>query len=213
MKQREALQAIIGNNEKLDDENTVKRNYNYFIVERKDDDTIKSFTLNEKKIASAKKICGFHTLITLMLDMTPMEASENYALRDELEKCHRQMKSTQGCNRQNYWSEEGKTGRLLILFVSLVLSSYEKYIWKSTELKEKFSSSLDILDEMRSIRCIEHNGKAKFITPFAGKQIDIAEAFGFEIPDGCGKKYKSKRVKTKKGPGRPRKPKVVSLDS
>lgn len=109
MKQREALQAIIGNNEKLDDENTVKRNYNYFIVERKDDDTIKSFTLNEKKIASAKKICGFHTLITLMLDMTPMEASENYALRDELEKCHRQMKSTQGCNRQNYWSEEGKT--------------------------------------------------------------------------------------------------------
>lgn len=213
MKQREALQSIMDNKEKLDDENTAKRNYNYFIVERNDDDTIKSFSPNDKKIANAKKICGFHTLVTLMLDMTPMEASRNYALRDELEKCHRQMKSIQGCNRQNNWSEEGKTGRLLILFVSLILSSYVKYIWKTTGLKEKFSSSLDILDEMRSIRCIEHKGKAKFITPFVGKQIEIAEAFGFEIPEGCGKKYKSKRVKTKKGPGRPRKPKEVNLDS
>ena len=211
--QRDALKAIQADNEKLDDDTTVKRNYNYFIVERNDDDTIKSFSPNDKKIANAKKICGFHTLVTLMLDMTPMTASKNYALRDELEKCHRQMKSTQGCNRQNNWTEEGKTGCLLILFVSLILSSYVKYIWKSTGLKEKFSSSLDILDEMRSIRCIEHNGKAKFITPFVGKQIDIAETFGFEIPEGCGKKYKSKRVKAKKGPGRPRKQKEVYLDS
>ena len=213
MKQREALQAIMANKERLDDESTVKRNYNYYIVEREDDDTLKSFTLNEKKVNNAKKICGFHALVTLMLDMTPMEASENYALRDELEKCHRQMKSTQGCNRQNNWTEEGKRGRLLILFVSLILSSYVKYIWKSTGLKKKFSSSLDILDEMRSIRCVEHNGKAKFITPFVGKQIDIAEAFGFEIPKGCDKKYKSKRVETKRKPGRPRKRKEVNLDS
>jgi len=49
MKQREALQAIIGNNEKLDDENTVKRNYNYFIVERKYDDTIKSFRSTRRR--------------------------------------------------------------------------------------------------------------------------------------------------------------------
>ena len=80
-------------------------------------------------------------------------------------------------------------------------------------VKSKFSSSLDILDEMRFIRCVEHNGKMKFITPFVGKQIDIAKALGFEIPEGCGKKYKSKRVKTKKGPGRPRKQKEVNLDS
>ena len=66
---------------------------------------------------------------------------------------------------------------------------------------------------MRSIKCIEHNGKAKFVTPFVDKQIDIAEAFGFEIPEGCGKRYKSKRVKAKKEPGRPRKRKEVNLDS
>ena len=76
-----------------------------------------------------------------------------------------------------------------------------KYIWKSTGVKEMFSSSLYILDKMRSIKCIEHNGKAKFVTPFVDKQIDIAEAFGFEIPEGCGKRYKSKsKSKERTGP-------------
>ena len=79
----------------------------------------------------------------------------------------------------------------------MIISSYVKHIWKSTDLKDKFSSSLDVLDEMRSIRCIEHKGKAKFITPFVGKQIDIAQAFGFEIPEGSGTKYKSRKVKVK----------------
>lgn len=32
----------------------------------------------------------------ICLYLTPMEASNNYALRDGLEKCHRHMKSTQG---------------------------------------------------------------------------------------------------------------------
>ena len=42
-------------------------------------------------------------------------------------------------------------------------------------MEEKFSSSLDILDEMRSVRCIEHGGKTKFITTFVGKQIELPE--------------------------------------
>ena len=46
------------------------------------------------------------------------------------------MKSQLGFDRQRNWSEEGKMGRLLILF------------------------------------------------PFVGAQIDIANAFGFKIPDG-----------------------------
>lgn len=33
-----------------------------------------------------------------------------------------------------------------------------------------------ILDEMQPVRCIEQPGKAKFITPFGGVQIDICEA-------------------------------------
>ena len=32
------------------------------------------------------------------------------------------------CLRQRNWSEEGKTDRLLILFVGLILSSYVRHI-------------------------------------------------------------------------------------
>ena len=67
--------------------------------------------------------------------MTAMQTWELYGLRDEQEKYFQQMKSQLGFDRQRNWSEEGKTGRLLILF------------------------------------------------PFVGAQIDIANAFGFKIPD------------------------------
>ena len=43
-----------------------------------------------------------------------------------------------------------------------------------------------ILEGMQTIRCIEHDGRRKFITPFVGDQVTICDAFGFEIPEGCG---------------------------
>lgn len=64
---------------------------------------------------------------------------------------------------------------------------------------------------MRSIRCIEHTGKARIITPFVGEQVDICKAFGFDIPEGCAPAYIS-RKKESKHCGRPRK-KVVEHDS
>ena len=101
--QRDALKAIQADNEKLDDATTVKRNYNYFIVERNEDNTIKSFAIDDKKVAKARRLSGFHALMTLGVDMTAMEASKAYSMRDEQEKYYRQMKSTQGCNRQGNW--------------------------------------------------------------------------------------------------------------
>ena len=84
-----------------------------------------------------------------------------------------------------------------------------KYIWKSTALKKSFCSSLEILDEMRSIRIVEHKGKAKHITPFVGRQLEVCEAFGVPVPDNCAPKYKARKVKAKR-PGRPPKPKVIA---
>ena len=62
---------------------------------------------------------------------------------------------------------------------------------------------------MRSIRIVEHKGKAKHITPFVGRQLDICDAFGFVVPDGCAPKYKPRKAITK-GPGRPPKAKTIS---
>ena len=84
------------------------------------------------------------------------------------------------------------------MFVGLVIGSYIRHTWKATGLHSMFASSLDMLDEMRNIRCIEQQGHATKITPFVGKQVEIAKAFGLDIPVGCEPGYKSKKSREKK---------------
>lgn len=211
--QRQALQDMKTSSYPLDDDATIKRLYKWFDIDY-DQKTraINSFTLNEQKLNRARRTSGFYAIATLGMDLTAMQTWDLYGLRDEQEKYFQQMKTQLGYDRQRNWSEEGKTGRLLILFVGLVLSSYIRHVWKSTELHKKFSSTLEVMDEMRSIRCIEHTGKAKHITPFVGAQIDIANAFDFKIPDNCAPKYTS-RKKDAPRRGRPAKPKTTELES
>ena len=192
----------------LDEEAAIKRDYCYYkVIYDPATRVIKSFELNEKKVAKARNLSGFFSIITHGLEFDAMKAFRAYRLRDEQEKYFQQMKDQMVADRQRNWSEEGKTGRLFILFVSLVLSSFVRHIWKSTELYELFYSSLDIVDDMRPIRLIEHTNRAKVITPFVGTQIDICKAFGLEIPEGCAPAYTS-RQKTKQKRGRPPKKSV-----
>ena len=208
--QRAALEDIRQGGLPVDDDESIRKNYPYFTVKIKDDDrTLVSYELNTKKVEEAKLSSGFYANLTHRLDLNPMQALDAYSLRDEQEKLFEQQKGPLGCDRQRNWSEDGKNGRLFIMFVALIMSSYLKYVWKTTDLKKSFCSSLEILDEMRSIRIVEHKGKAKHITPFVGRLLDICEAFGFPVPDNCAPKYKSKKVKAK-GPGRPPKPNVIS---
>lgn len=58
--------------------------------------------------------------------------------------------------------------------------------------KSIYVSTGAVLAEMRTIRCVEHTGRMKFITPFVGSQVDICKAFGFSIPDNCAPVYVSK---------------------
>lgn len=209
--QRLALQEIKGKGLPLDDDASIKRNYNWFTIKYKEDDrTILSFAVNEKKVFNARKAAGFFANVTLALDKSPMQAMADYKVRDEQEKYFRQMKSQLCFDRQRCWSEEGKNGMLFILFVSMILASQLKYVWK-TRLEKQFATSLDVLDEMRAIRCIEHKGRKSAITPFVGAQLDICEAFGFEVPEGCAPKYRSKKVEPKRR-GRPRKPRTEALE-
>ena len=211
--QREALQAIKDAGEPLDDDVTIKKNYNWFNIEYKASDrTLIAFTINEKKVDNARRASGFFANMTLGVEMGPMQALNAYGLRDEQEKYFRQMKGQMGFDKQRCWSEEGKTGRLLVLFTALIISSYLRHIWKTTNLKDTFSSTHEMLDEMRSIRCIEHKGKAGFITPFVGSRLDICKAFGFDVPQGCAPVYHSKK-KAEKKKGRPKKQHHIKLES
>jgi len=206
--QESSLDWMLKNGGIFDSDATVKRDYCYYKVEY-DPVTMKimSYTLDDKKVGKVRMLSGFFAIMTYGVDFDAMETFRTYGLRDEQEKYFQQMKSQMVSDRQRNWSEEGKTGRLFILFVSLILSSWVRHIWKSTRLNELFSSSLEILDEMRSIRLIEHTNRTKMITPFVGAQVDICEAFAFDIPDGCAPAYTS-RKKPKRKRGRPPKPQV-----
>ena len=184
--QKAALEDLVKSGAALGDDAAIKREYCYYKVSY-DPATraAQSFELNGKKVAKASSLSGFFSIMTHGLDFDAMKAFRTYRLRDEQEKFFQQMKDQAVADRQRNWSEEGKTGRLFILFSSLTLSSHVRHVWKSTGLRDAFSSSLDILDEMRPIRCVEHTNRAKVITPFVGAQVDICKAFGFEIPEGC----------------------------
>ena len=202
--QKAALDVLLTEKRAVDDDVSIKRNYSYFKLSYETSTRIiQSYTLDEKKVSKSQLTSGFFSIVTHKLDLSPMDTFHTYHLRDEQEKLFQQMKGQMVSDRQRNWSEEGKMGRLFILFVGLILSSYVRHIWKTSQLKDLFSSSLDVLDEMRSIRCIEHVGKAKFITPFVGAQIYICNAFGFDIPQGCSPDYLSKQ-KTPKQRGRPK---------
>ena len=210
--QRRALEEILKTEVPLDDDEAIKRAYCYYTLDYSETTRIlKSFALNEKKVSRKRREAGFFANTTLGIDAGPMEAQHHYRLRDEQEKYFAMMKGIMGADRQRNWSESGKTGRLLILFVAQILGCYLANVRKE-KLSDSFDSILDVLNEMRPIRYIEHPNTQGFITPFVGKQVEICEAFGFEIPEGCAPEYVVR--KTNKGKrGRPRKSKLVVKDS
>lgn len=203
--QHKKLQLLLSEQEPLEDDQSLKRHFRYFKLQYDTGERLlKSFELNHKKVEKARRISGFFSIMTHKLDMDAMETYRTYKLRDEQEKAFQQMKGQMVADRQRTWSEEGKTGRLFILFVSMIQGAAVRHTWKTIDLYELFSSSLDVLDEMRSIRCIEHTGRTKFLTPFVGKQLDVCEVFGVEVPQGCSPDYISRKKHPKKR-GRPRK--------
>jgi hypothetical protein len=203
--QRVQLEAFMREGAVLDDDVSLKQSFCYFKIGYDPvDRVIRSFVVDEKKVGKARLTSGFFAIMSHKLDMGAMEVLCAYRLRDEQEKYFMMMKSQMGGACQRVWSEEGKTGRLFVLFVSLVLGSYLRFVWRSSCLRGVFSSSLEVLDEMRSIRCIEHVGEVGFITPFVGGQLDICGAFGFEVPKGCLPDYVSRKKGVKRR-GRSRK--------
>lgn len=210
--QKDALEDIKTRQIPLDDNLTIGKIYRFYKLDFDETTRIlNSFELDEKKAANARREAGFFANTTHGLDFGAMEAQRHYGLRDEQEKYFAMMKGILSSDRQRNSTELGKEGRLFILFVAQIIGCYMANIRK-TKLKDKFSSIQEILNEMRPIRYIEHPSTKPFITPFIGRQIDICDAFGFDIPDGCAPEYVVR--KTNKGKaGRPRKNPIVIKNS
>ena len=147
---------------------------------------LRSYEVDKDAVRKATLTSGFFASKTLGLNLTPIEAKGNYGMRDEQEKTFMIQKGPLGEDRLRVCTESSKHGRMFICFVALILASYVRHIRDTTEgLRANFHSTESILEDMRTIRCIEHAGPRKFITPFVGDQITICDAFGFEIPEGC----------------------------
>ena len=203
------LDIIIQTKEPVADREDTARRFNLLDITFNADGTIKSYGVNQKKLDTMLLTAGFFASKTIGVDFDPLQAMDNYGMRDEQEKCFALQKGPLGHDRLRTWSEGGKRGRMLIYFVGLILASYMRSVWQRDEvLRKRFPSTEAVLAEMRTIRCIEHTGKMKFITPFVGSQVDICRAFGFDIPDGCAPVYVSKAKPMTRKRGRPAKAKV-----
>ena len=132
---------------------------------------------------------------------------ETYAIRDEQEKYFEAMKDQLGFNVQRNWSEDGKTGRLFILFIGLILRCRLRWIWNK-KLKDKFPSSVDLIQEMMPIRINNYPDGTSSTTSFTDQQVNIASAFALEVPEMSTSTRQKKDIdKQETGPrkrGRPR---------
>ena len=207
--QSEEVDLLIKSGESVADREDTAKRFNLLEISFNDDDTVKLYTVNQKKVDAMLLTAGFFASKTIGVDFDPLQAMDNYGMRDEQEKCFALQKGPLGHDRLRTWSEGGKRGRMFIYFVGLILASYVRSVWRRDDiLRKKFPSTEAVLAEMRTIRCIEHTGKVKFITPFVGSQVDICRAFGFDIPDGCAPVYVSKAKPVTRKRGRPAKAKV-----
>lgn len=195
-----------------DTDDTVWR-FNLLSIVFNEDGSVASYSVNRDKMASMLLTSGFFASKTFGVNFGPLKAKDNYGMRDEQEKMFGLQKGPLGQDRLRTWSETSKRGRMFICFVGLILASYVRAIHKeSTYLSEKFGSVEDIIAEMRTIRCIEHKGRMKFITPFVGLQVDICKEFGIDIPQNCAPQYVSRKKPVTPKVGRPANPKTVTQE-
>ena len=201
--QKEVLQAVLEADKPIpkEDRDTFRRENNFMKIAFWKSGKLRSYEVDKDAVRKATLTSGFFASKTLGLNLTPIEAKGNYGMRDEQEKTFMIQKGPLGEDRLRECTESSKHGRMFICFVALILASYVRHIRDTKEgLRDNLHSTESILEEMRTIRCIEHDGHRKFITPFVGDQITICDAFGFEIPEGCRPTYTSKRsTKSKLG--------------
>ena len=140
--------------------------------------------LKDKQVTKAMNTAGFFSSVSYKIEGGATEQMALYALRDEQEKYFEEMKEQLGFSVQRNSSEEGKTGRLFILFIGLILHSQIRRIW-SQKLKKDYPSSVDVLHEMLPVRYAEYADGSSHVTGFTDPQVAICKAFDLPVPEEC----------------------------
>ena len=144
-----------------------------------------SFVRREDAILKAKAAAGyFASCMWNYGSKNAIEVYEDYKLRNEQEEYFSWDKQQNGQNgdMQMAYTEESIIGRDFIRFVGLIPFSELKHLWKTTELRTFYDSTLAILDEMAPIRYSENTRNDSHITTFTSQQVSICDYSGIKPP-------------------------------
>ena len=134
--QKASLEELLKSGCAIDDIGEVRRGASLCdVVYDEPSKTLKSFGPNERKLAKARLLAGFFSIITHKVDMDPMAALGSFLLRDEQEKCFQAMKDQMVSGSRPNWPEGGKAGGHLVSFVSLAIGSHVRHVWGGTKLR------------------------------------------------------------------------------
>ena len=147
--------------------------------EHEETHVVESYEQNRKKIQNVCASFGFFANMTLGVDYSAEDALLIYHRRDEQEKYFNDMKTRLHADRQHRWTETGMRGIRFIEFVALIMVSYIKHIWSTSEtLRSKFPYLFAVLLDMRSIHCIEHTSHTKLSHPLWASSWIYAKHLG-----------------------------------
>lgn len=188
--ERQCLERIVKEKQTINKDTLTSDCRHFNIVFYKKSGRVRSYTLNEKKVEEEKLLVGYFANLEVNLKLSAIEANEHYRLRDEQEKTFEGRKTRFNFDKLRCSTEESLRGREFILFVSSIILSHLRRLWREkikpdNKLRQKYPTEIDILDEMRSIRYIEYEGQKSYITPFVGAQLELCQLFGIDIPKGC----------------------------
>lgn len=177
--------------------NKFKKYYDLTIT---DESVITAYVLNQDNVDEALLLSGYFAIVCVNMSKEEYSISwvlSSYRRRDMQEKAFTYLKSWQNGRRLRSSTETSTGGRKFFQFVSLIVNCHLHHLYfnASEELRKKFASVWEMLDEMRSVRYIQLKGRKEKVSEFVGAQVDIFDELGFDIPKGS-------RPVTKKPPKR-----------
>ena len=167
----------------------------------------------EEKIKKEESRCGYFGSLLFKVDVDAKQSLDIYKSRDEHEKNFDQLKNQMLFYNQRNSTEDGRNGRSFISFIGLIPISKLRYVWKN-EMANEYESSLDMLDEMESIRYSEYTDGTSSMTTFTAKQVKICTACGVKPPKECMPTTVRKKLERQDNPQKcGRKPKEVNCQT
>lgn len=129
-----------------------------------------SFEKDFDKINEIHKNTGYFALLSSRMDNNVEEILHLYRNKDLIEKTFDNLKNYIDCKRLRVHYDETVTGKMFIVFLSLILKSVIDSKIKDTTVKK-------IINEVKKIKLQILSNKEEYISPLTKKQKDILSLF------------------------------------